>query len=110
MTEQAVYETDTERGRRELEAASRRKRERELGDMRKLLSIPEGRRFLWRLLSDAKVFAASYAGEAPSTFFNEGKRDIGIKVLQEILAAKPDAFSQMQREAAAEPRPQEGKS
>lgn len=110
MSERDLYPSETDQRREALEAESRRRRERELGDIRKLLAIPEGRRFLWRLLGDAKVFAASYAGEAPATFFNEGKRDIGIKVLQEILAAKPDAFSQMQREAAAEPRPQEGKA
>ena len=71
--------------------------ERRKNDLRKILSIPEGRRFYWELLTKAGVFRTSFTGTS-TTYFNEGKREIGLQLLAELMEVKPEAFTQMQRE------------
>lgn len=80
----------------------KRRAERKLNDMRKIVSTAEGRRFIWDLLSEARIFHSSYTGNS-DTYFNEGKRNIGLGVLESLMRAKPDAFTQMQNEAASDP-------
>jgi hypothetical protein len=75
----------------------KRIKDREVEDLKKLLSIPEGRRYIWKLMSSAGVFRTSFTGNS-TTFFNEGKREIGLMVISEVMAASPTAFAQMQNE------------
>lgn len=98
--------TGAQRQTAELDRKRKIKREREMGDLRSVLNTAEGRRVLWRILSQAQVFTASYTGDQ-DTFFNEGKRNIGIWMLEELMQAKPEAFLQMQREAHAESKKEE---
>lgn len=81
-----------------LEAKAKRKREKELGDIRKILSMPEGRRFVWRMMSLCGIFHSSWTGEADATLVNEGKRIPGLALLNDVLDASPNAYGQMQRE------------
>ena len=55
--------------------------------LKDVLSRPGGRDFIWRLLIQCGVYDTSFTGDAPHTFFNEGKRQIGLWVLTEIDAA-----------------------
>lgn len=80
------------------EAKARREREKDLGDIRKVLSEPEGRRFYWRVLSKCGVFHSSWTGDTNQTLVNEGKRAVGIVFLDDLLEASPSTFAQMQRE------------
>ncbi len=52
--------------------------------LKDILSKPGGRDFIWRLLTKCGVYDTSFTGDAPHTFFNEGKRQIGLWVLTEI--------------------------
>ena len=90
-----------------LEAKNRRRREKELGDIRKLLSTPEGRRFYWRVLSKCGVFHSSWTGDTNQTLVNEGKREIGIVFLDDLLEASPNVFAQLQREHKSNVEPEE---
>ena len=83
------------------EEIQKRIKEREVEDLKKLLSMPEGRRYIWRLMSSAGVFRTSFTGNS-TTFFNEGKREIGLMVISEVMAASPSAFTQMQNEFSNE--------
>lgn len=80
------------------DALAQREREKELGDIRKVLSEPEGRRFYWRVLSKCGVFHSSWSGDTNQTLVNEGKRAVGIVFLDDLLEASPQTFAQMQRE------------
>jgi hypothetical protein len=51
-------------------------------------------------MAEAGIFRSSFTGNS-ETFFNEGKRSIGLFVLDELMQAKPDAFALMQKEAAS---------
>lgn len=64
-----------------------------------LLSHRFGRDFIWRLLEECRVYQSSYQGNMDETLFNEGKRNIGLWLVSEILASNPNAYAQMRLEA-----------
>jgi len=90
-----------------LNAKTKRLREKQLGDIRKVLSIPEGRRFYWRVLSQCGVFHSSWTGDTMQTLVNEGKRAVGIVFLDDLLEASPNVFAQLQREHKSNTEPEE---
>ena len=83
----------------ELREELKRKREKELQDLRKVLGSSEGRRVLWRILVKGAIFNSSFAQNANETFFNEGRRSVGLWLTQEVSEADLEKFFQMHREA-----------
>ena len=77
------------------------KRQIEVDDMRVILSTRQGRRFIWRHMSNAGIFQSCFTGNS-ATFFNEGRRDIGLKILAEVQEASPDSYLLMMKEARNE--------
>lgn len=75
-----------------------RERDRELADLRLVMSSVEGRRFVWRLLEKAGVFRTSFTGNS-TTFFNEGMRNMGLMVLGDVHEACADAYIVMMNES-----------
>jgi hypothetical protein len=75
-----------------------RLRERELNDLRLVMSSVEGRRFVWRLLEKAGVFRTSFTGNS-TTFFNEGMRNMGLMVLGDVHEAAAEAYIVMMNES-----------
>lgn len=78
--------------------SSKKKREVELIELKEMLSTYAGRAFMWRLLSQCGVYRTSFTGNS-TTFFNEGKRQIGLWALDEVMEADKQAFYAMQSEA-----------
>lgn len=94
--DEALYDP---KERDDKEKKERRRRDREINDLRTVLAIPEGRRLLWRVLSEARMFQLSFTpGLSDVTAFNEGSRNVGNWLFGEINEAKSEAFLQMQRE------------
>lgn len=85
----------------EAAAKEKRGRARDLEDMRFILETAQGRRFIWRQLGECGVFKSSFTGNS-TTFFNEGRRDVGLKLMADVMDAKPDAYLQMAEEAKRE--------
>lgn len=83
------------------EGKVRKTREGELLDMKWILSEPMGRRFLWRYLDICGVFRSSFTGSS-DTFFREGERNIGLKLLADINESHPEAYLLMMKEAKGE--------
>jgi hypothetical protein len=75
----------------------RRQRERELNELRVVMSSAEGRRFLWRLMARCKTFASVYDTSA-RIHYNSGQQDIGHFLLAEIDQADPEMFFKMRNE------------
>lgn len=48
-----------------------------------LLKTPSGRWFLMRLLDNSYVLGQCFTGNS-TTFYNEGKREVGLQVLRDI--------------------------
>lgn len=60
------------------------------------------RAFVWRLLGEAQVFQPIMTGNS-YTFMNEGKRQIGLWVLEQINRHCPDLYVTMTKEALSLP-------
>ena len=73
------------------------KEEQELDDVKFILDSPQGRRFFWRYLSKCGVFTTSFTGNS-TTYFNEGSRNIGLMLMEDIMNVDPDAYSMMLKE------------
>ena len=67
-------------------------------EMKTLLRLPGFRRFVWRYLEAANVFRTTFDGSTEWTLFREGKRNIGLKLMDEIMGADVQAFVEMQKE------------
>lgn len=88
--------------RHEAAAKQRKELEGELKkDIRTILSTPAGRRFLWWLLSITGPHLPSYTGNS-DTYFNEGRRAVGLEVEHRIVAADPAAYLAMIQEGEEE--------
>ena len=99
MIEQRKIETPEER--------DNRKKERELNDIRVIISTPEGRRFLWKIISEAGVFRTSFSLDENQMAYQEGRRSIGLNILYDLLDASPSTYMQMQNEYASEMKREE---
>jgi len=87
---------------KKIEEKATKRAERELNDLREVLSTASGLRFVWKRIVDSGFFTLSYTGVAASTDFNEGKRAEGIALVSLVLKARPEAFLQMMRNAESE--------
>lgn len=83
---------------KEAENKAKRGRERELDDLRTILLLPGGRRFVWRYLEECGVFKTSFTGSS-ETFFREGQRNIGLKLIADVTESDPNALVQMMKES-----------
>ena len=61
--------------RHELESEQRRE------EFRVLLQSRAGRAVIWRILEEAGIYRQSFTGDAEHTFFNEGRRKVGLEII-----------------------------
>jgi len=83
----------TERQEQEAQAAA--------SDLRQVMGTPAGRRFVWRLLGNCRIYQSSFTGSS-ETFFFEGQRKVGLELLAQIHRHCPDLYLQAQKEAMDE--------
>jgi hypothetical protein len=89
--------TKPHEGRAKAEA-ERIENEQVIADLRAVMDLPAGRRFMWRTLAATGLYRSSYHPSA-LIHFNEGQRSIGLTLLAEITAHCPDQYLKMQAEA-----------
>ena len=79
----------------------------ELDDIRWLMSGKRGRRIMWRLLGDTRLYQQSFDGNANWSIFNEGKRSIALKLMAQIHSIDngPEMYAQMAKEATVKDKP-----
>ncbi|MGF6738497.1 endopeptidase [Paraburkholderia atlantica] len=87
--------------RREASEQSRFELQIELDDVAWLMSGKRGRRFVWRLLGDTRLYQQSFDGNTNWSIFYEGKRSVALKLLSQIHSIKNGAelYAQMLTEA-----------
>lgn len=90
------FHTDEEKVKK-IEEKVKRGRERELDDLNDILKTKHGRRFVWRYLEMCKVFNECMTGNN-WTFYNEGQRNIGLRLFADVMESDPDAFALMSKE------------
>lgn len=76
----------------------------EAADFKWVMSNRRGRRHLWRLLERAGLYRTSFTTNANLTAFNEGRRDVGLYVLDQITRHTPDGYTLMLKEAKEDER------
>ena len=84
---------DHEQEKAAQEEAEARRVEEE--DIRWLLASKQGRRFAWRILEIAGVYRTSFNNSGCITAFNEGKRNVGLMLLADILDIAPEQYLAM---------------
>lgn len=93
-----VYDSGDEKQVRKRRTKAQLQREKELAELMSILETKPGRAFTWRLLNQCGVFKTTFANDANLTAFNEGKRQMGLWLLSEIMTASPNSYSLMQAE------------
>lgn len=91
-----VGDKDQVKGRQKKRRLSR---EAEVEGLRQLLSHYWGREFVWRTLEQCGVYAMSYQGDVNRHFMSEGKREVGLWLLDEVFTASPNSYNLMRSEA-----------
>jgi hypothetical protein len=74
-------------------------RDQALADLRSVMDTPAGRRFMWGLLGECGLYRASFNNSGSITAFNEGQRDIGLRLVARITQDCPAQYLTMQGEA-----------
>lgn len=72
----------------------------QLADIKKLLGLPEFRRYAKRYMSLCNVFKTTFTGNSES-FFREGQRSIGTTMFGEIMQCAPERFAEVMSERLA---------
>lgn len=71
---------------------------RQLGEnLRTVMATLAGRRVLWTVLADSGLFRSSYTG-GDGTIFNEGMRNVGLRLAARLRAASPAEYLRMLEE------------
>jgi len=89
------------------EERAKYKLERDLSDIRFVAKSPEGRRFIWKLLEDHDVFRENGINDQIESNRFEGRRNVGIRILNKITTAKPSLLGQLQEEYSSEMKSEE---
>lgn len=82
-----------EEARRQAKEREERKQRQLDEDLRAVLATRQGRAVVWNTISHvAAAFSASYAGEPLATAFNEGRRDVGLSLVQHAQRVAPRLY------------------
>ena len=73
-------------------------RQDDLRDVSWVMQNARGRRLVWRFLESAMVFRTTFTGNS-TTFFNEGRRALGLELLADIQEVAGDEYQLMVKEA-----------
>jgi hypothetical protein len=84
--------------RKERNEAAKFDRIRELSDLKAVMQTPEGRRFVWRLITLGGVYRLSYQGNSDDTAFNEGRRSVGLVLMADTHDHMLGLYQTMEKE------------
>ena len=84
---------------KEAEKESDSIRKQEIADVFKVVSTEEGRRFYHRLLGICGVYKEVAEQSGSCTYYNAGKRSVGLRLQEDLVRASPDVYSKIVKEA-----------
>ena len=84
--------------KQEAEARKLLAREAEKADLKWLMSSKTGRRIMWRLLDLTGPFRISFDPNAMKMAFNEGNRNLGNQLFNEVMTLCPELYPVMVKE------------
>ena len=87
---------DAARAAREIaEREQKAKREIEISDFKWLMTDERGRRFVWRLMSEGRVFHNPAGADMFEIGRQVGEKSQGLKLLNELIALCPEKWLEM---------------
>jgi hypothetical protein len=92
------YDAGNRRDVREAEKAQKVADQQRREVVSGIMSVAPGRKWMCELLEACHVFATSYSDVSLRMAFCEGQRDVGIRLLTDIMGACPDDYILMMRE------------
>lgn len=101
MTPYTGDPTDTAEHERQAEIKdldAKRKRHQELDDIRWLMTHPQGRRIVRRLLDMTGPRRTPYHSHGAQMAFNAGMQNVGLFIEGEVLEATPEGYIKLLRE------------
>lgn len=72
---------------------------RETADLKTVMTTPEGRRVVMRILEEGRAFGSCFDQNAIQMAYKEGQRDIALFLLKDLEADHQAQYLQMVREA-----------
>jgi hypothetical protein len=84
--------------KKEADARKRLVRDNEIASIRWLMSSKKGRGFMWRLLELSGPFRLSFDSNAMKMAFNEGNRNLGNQLFNEVMTLCPEMYPVMVKE------------
>lgn len=72
--------------------------DKETSDLRWLMSGKRGRTIVHRMLSQAGVFQSVFNTNSMQMAFNEGGRNVGLRLLSQVMSACPEKYALMLKE------------
>jgi len=103
MADTGLADRKTVKARKKVSVTAEKDREATLAG---LMSIPNGRRWMWWLLGlchvghqPAHILSGSGAIDVPRSFLNFGEMNIGNQLIAAIYRAAPDEYARMVKEA-----------
>jgi len=77
------------------------------GNVREVLKLRAGKEVLWYILSLTNLYGDNFTGNS-QTFYLEGKRAIGLQILQLLEDADPTAYPRLLLDKQKEQEAQNG--
>lgn len=87
---------------REAEAKAKDRGEEAKLILQNIMSLPQGRAWLWGLLARCHIYESCFGPDDRTTAFALGERNVGLRLQAEIIEASPTLFMQMLKERAHE--------
>lgn len=92
------FDLETQQGEAEEASVESERAGREAAkDLKDVMSTASGRRVIWSVIDTCGLFRAAYTG-GDGTIFNEGMRNVALKLVAQLRAACPSEYLTMLEE------------
>lgn len=98
MSETEGIDVGEQRAVKKRKSKAKLRQERSDENFRKILKMYEGRELLFEILEMAGIYQTTFSEEASITAFQEGMRQIGLRLIAKIDHVDQNAYATMRRE------------
>ena len=95
----AVYNAGDEEQVKERKLQGRFNRKRKLAVVKELMGTADGRTFVHEFLGLCHLYVAVAGPDTHMTYFKDGERNVGLRLVNDLLEASPELYLKMLQEA-----------
>lgn len=93
------YDAGDEKMVRAARLRAKRADEERLEMVKAVMSLPQGRKWMWAILGHCGVLQTPFATNALVMAFTSGKMDVGHFIIRDVMEVAPEMYLQMAAEA-----------